>query len=113
MSFIIKLLLNGVIAIPMLMWLAEIPFFTAMVASVLLTIVAYFIGDRFVLPESYNAFATYVDTLLAFGFLWWASVLFDWALTASEALAIAVLIGLAEVLFHRYLRNEEQARRAA
>ena len=106
MSFLIKLFLNGVIAIPMLMWLADIPFFTAFVTAVLLAIVAYFIGDRFVLPKSFNAFATYVDALLSFGFLWWASALFDWDLIASEALAIAVVIGLAEVLFHRYLRNE-------
>lgn len=102
-KFLIKLLVNGIIVIPLLMWFADTTFFSALVAAVLLSAVSYWVGDQMVLRMTNNAFATLCDILLAAVFLWIAADLMDWPLAFWELSTIVILLGIAEMVFHRYL----------
>lgn len=77
-------------------------------ASVLVTGVSYIIGDLYILPRFGNVTATIADVGIAFIVLWFiGAYLFgqpDNLVTAS--FIAAVVIGIGEILFHRYMQHE-------
>ncbi|WP_394232174.1 YndM family protein [Niallia oryzisoli] len=81
--------------------------FTLVMMSLVTTLVAYFIGDLFVLRRMGNFAATLGDFVLSFGLLWVMSYLFIDAnmnrLTSTfiAAFAIAVI----EAVFHLYVKK--------
>ncbi|WP_210470560.1 YndM family protein [Sporosarcina sp. 6E9] len=78
------------------------------VSSVLLTGVSYIVGDRIILPRFGNVAATLADFALVFIMLWFlGSYLFEPIVGLGTASFIAALIiGVGEVMFHRYLERE-------
>ncbi|WP_166242213.1 DUF2512 family protein [Paenibacillus turpanensis] len=110
-KFFVKLMLNGIIAIPLIYWLSDATFWEAAIAAVALCVIAYILGDRMVLPATNNTIATIADFGLAFLFLWFVSAQLGWGLTSGESFLIAALIAVSEIWYHSYLGST--MRRAA
>lgn len=75
--------------------------------SLVLGIVAYLIGDLFILPRTNNLVATVADFILAWPIIYW----FVDGMTAADnpftaSLIAALGVGVFEVFFHRYLANQ-------
>jgi hypothetical protein len=104
MSIIIKLIANGIIAIPGLWWSGTSLAF-AVVTSVIVTLIAYAVGDSLILPNTNNTFATTADFLLVFALLWAACELFDQPYLLSGILLTSFLIAVVEFLYHAYLQR--------
>ena len=79
-----------------------------LVASVLLTGVSYIVGDRIILPRFGNVVATIADVGLVFVMLWFmGAYLFEpQAGLGTASFIVAVIIGIGEAMFHRYLERE-------
>ncbi|MFD1952956.1 DUF2512 family protein [Paenibacillus thailandensis] len=109
MRFILKWLVNGVIVVSLLMFYADATFWSAAITATVLSVVAYFVGDLFILRATNNTVATIADAVLAFAGLWIAAYMMNWPLDATEILFATVLLGAAEWLFHRYLFGDRSA----
>lgn len=108
--FIRKIIMNGIVVIPMLMWLSEASFWSSLVTALMLAVVAYFIGDQIILRMSTNLIAVIADIGLAFFFLWIAAYTMGWTLTQGEILIISLAVGAVEFIFHRQLREADNNR---
>jgi len=104
-KLIIKLILNGVVVLPLLITFTEASFASALLTAVLLSLVAFIIGDQLILRVSNNLIATICDAALAFVFLWLAAYVADWSLSTGELLTIVLVLGLIEAMYHRMLRE--------
>jgi hypothetical protein len=109
-KLLLKILLNGIVVIPLLLWYSEAAFWSAAITAVALSIVAYFVGDQMILRASNNMTATIADALLAFAFLWLVAEMMVWSLTFTEITIIALLLGVVEFIFHRIIANDIRAR---
>jgi len=107
MKFILKWIVNGAIVTTLLMYFADASFSTAAIAATVLTVVAYFIGDQLILRSTNNTVATVSDAILAFGFLWFASYVWNWRLSVGEIFAITAMLGIVEWILHRYVFQSE------
>ncbi|WP_248927300.1 DUF2512 family protein [Paenibacillus hamazuiensis] len=110
MRFLIKLVMNGIIVVPMLLWLSEATFVQAAVSAVLLCVIAYWLGDQVILRNSNNLVASVADAGLAFFFLWAAADFMDWTLTMTDLAILAVSVGVVEFIYHRLLAAYDGAR---
>ncbi|MGN7297933.1 YndM family protein [Ferdinandcohnia sp. SAFN-114] len=76
--------------------------------SILVTGLAYVVGDLFTLPRAGNTVATIADFGLSFFAIWILSYMFmdntSGLITAS--LVAAGVIAISEVLFHAYMQNK-------
>jgi uncharacterized membrane protein YvlD (DUF360 family) len=109
-KIIAKWLLNGAVVAPLLMWFTGVPLFTAVVAASVLTFIAYMIGDQFILRMTNNTFAAIMDAVIAAVFLSMVSYMYRWDLSAGETLVIVVILGIVELMYHRYFLREEVQR---
>ncbi|MCZ8522241.1 MULTISPECIES: DUF2512 family protein [Paenibacillus] len=105
-KLLIKLAGNGFIVVLFLMMLAEASFAGTLVAALLLSVAAWFLGDRFVLPKTNNVTATAVDAILAAMVLWAAAKLAPWTLNVAELIGLVVILGAFEFLFHFFLQRD-------
>lgn len=105
MNIIIKLLINGVIGIPGLWWSGTSLTF-AFVASIIVSLIAYAIGDLMILPNTNNTFATTADFLLVFALFWASCALFNQTYQLSGILVTAFAIGVVEYFYHSYLQHK-------
>jgi hypothetical protein len=101
--------LNGIIVVPLLSYFTEATFLEAAVASVFLSVIAWFIGDQMILRISNHTVATVADAGLAFIYLWIVAYAFRWSLSIGELLLMVVLLGAVEWWFHRQLVLPERA----
>jgi membrane protein DedA with SNARE-associated domain len=102
-KFIVKLVANGIFVVPLLMWLGGASFVGALITAVVLCVIAYLLGDQIILRSSNNTVASLADAVIAFVFLWAVGYYMRWTLTFAELLTIAVVVGIVEAFFHRYL----------
>jgi hypothetical protein len=75
-----------------------------LVISAVVTLISYVIGDLLILGVSNNTVSSLCDAVLAFFTIW----LFNYApnysgITAGDAVICAVVLGVAEILFHKYV----------
>ncbi|MDR7316475.1 DUF2512 family protein [Brevibacillus nitrificans] len=103
--FLVKIVMNGIILVPLLLWYTEATVFTAIVATLLFSVIAYLVGDRLILRASNNLVATVSDAVLAVVYLWVASAVMHWSLHWGELLFTAVLLGVVELLYHFFLKR--------
>jgi len=109
-KFLAKWILNGILAAPLLMWFAGVSFISAVVAASVLSVAAWFAGDKAILPATNNVTASIMDAVLAAVYFLLVAFLFRWDLGFGEIAVISVILAVAEFFFHRYvLRNEELA----
>ena len=105
MKLVMKLLVNGIFAVSLLLWFTNATFWEAVVASVILSVIAYFVGDQLILRASNNTVATIVDALLVFAYFWFVAYFLNWNLSIGELLIITLVLGVIEAIFHRYLAS--------
>ena len=101
--FLVKVVLNGIILVPFLYWFAEVNFWTSVLTSLGLTVIAYLVGDQLILRASNNVVATIADALLSLVYLWAVAAFLDWPLSWGELLFTVVVLGVVEMFYHRYL----------
>jgi hypothetical protein len=112
-NFLWKWLLNGAIVVLLMMWFADVNFWTAAVTATVLTVIAYFIGDQMILRMSNNIVATIMDAVLALVYFLIVEYMFDFGLNFGEMVTISIVLGIAEWFFHRYFLRDDGARAAA
>ncbi len=110
-KFWVKLVINGLIVVPLLIWFAGVGFITAAAAAVVLCVVAYVLGDRMILAVSNNTIATISDFILTFGFLWVLALLANWPLNFTEIMLISGAVAVVEIFYHMYVVQREVAAR--
>lgn len=108
MKFIIKLIVNGIVVVPLLMWFSQATFFQAVSTAVVLCIIAFLIGDQWILRTSNNTVATIADAVLALVFLWLVAAFMNWDLSFTEILVISLVLGVVEAIFHRFLGHDDR-----
>jgi len=99
-NFIIKLVANTALVVLGTMLFADANFMEALLTGIVLSVVAYVLGDMGVLPRTNNITATISDIVLGGLVLWGAAEMFGWELSFTELAVIAVLLGVAEYIFH-------------
>ncbi|MBO8170954.1 MAG: DUF2512 family protein [Bacillaceae bacterium] len=107
-----KILMNGIVLVPLLIWFSEATFLTSLIAALVLSGIAYIVGDQLVLRRSNNLVATLTDGVLAFVYLWVVADWLNWNLTFGEIFLISLVLGVVEFIYHRQLGEadaEEQA----
>lgn len=108
-KLLVKTLLNGIVAVPLLLWFSDrATLGMAVLTSLCLTVVSYIIGDQMVLRSSNNFIATVTDALLAFFVVWLAAYFVGWTLTFTELCAIGIALGVVEYWFHTYLKRKDE-----
>jgi uncharacterized membrane protein len=110
--FVRKLLMNGIVIVPLLMWFTEATFWASIVTAAIFTTLAYFIGDQLILRMSNNTIATLSDAVLAFVYFWIVADTMDWTLTLGELFTIVVVLGIVEMIYHRQLGRQDGQERA-
>jgi len=89
-----------------LIFAAKVNWLAAVMLALALTIVAYFIGDIFILPKTGNAIATIADGFLAALFFWIVNYLGISTINTASIIYTAVVVILVEGLFfHPYLKR--------
>ncbi|GIP38930.1 hypothetical protein J31TS4_22100 [Paenibacillus sp. J31TS4] len=101
-----KLLGNGAIVVLFLMWFTEASFLGSLAAAVVLTLIAYVLGDRIILKNTNNMVATVSDAVLAAVYLYAVAVYAGWSLSFGELITIVAVLGLFEYFFHFYLMRD-------
>jgi putative flippase GtrA len=107
LKFLVKWVLNGAIVTLLLSYFTGISYWTAFIAASVLTIIAYFVGDQFILRQSNNTVATIMDGVMAVLYLLVLEFYFDWGLSWAEIFTIAAVLAVAEAFLHRYIFQQE------
>lgn len=102
-KFLYKLLFNGLIVVPSLIWFGGATLIASLFLALGLTIIAYLIGDQLVLRATNNLVATIADAGLTFAYLWVVKVTALPALSFGKILLISAALGVVEWFYHRYL----------
>lgn len=100
---VMKLIANAVVVVPLLLWFSEATFWGSLLAAVVLSLIAYLIGDQLILRASNNLIATLSDAGLTFLYLWLVAYGTGWDLTLLELLIITAVLGIVEWFYHDYL----------
>lgn len=112
MRFLSKCLMNAIVVVPLLMWFTEATFLGSLLASVVLSVLAYLAGDQLILRLSNNAIATIADAVLTLMYLWIVATIAGWSLNFGELLIITIAVSVVELIFHRQLGTWDRRSRA-
>lgn len=112
MRFLSKCLMNAIVVVPLLMWFTEASFLGSVLASILLSALAYLAGDQLILQLSNNAIATIADAVLTFMYLWVVATIAGWSLNFVELLIMTAAVSIVEIIFHRQLGTWDRRTRA-
>lgn len=104
MNLLIKLAVNGIIGIPGLWWSGTSLTF-AVLTSVVVSLIAYALGDALILPKTNNTFATTADFIMVFALFWFGSFAFAQPYRLPGILLTALAITVAEYFYHGYLQH--------
>jgi uncharacterized membrane protein YvlD (DUF360 family) len=109
-KFLIKCVINGIIAVPLLLWFTIAGFWEVVIAALALCVVSYIIGDRMILPATNNTVATISDFGLAYAFFWAVGSIMNWNLTLGEVFWVALGVTAVEMWFHTTLPQGDRRR---
>lgn len=101
--FLRKVIMNGIVVVPLLMWFSEATLVGSLVASVVFSFVAYYLGDQLILRASNNTVATLADAGLSLFYFYWVSYMFGWDLTLWEAVIVTGAVAVVEMIYHQQL----------
>ncbi|MDD3653165.1 MAG: DUF2512 family protein [Desulfotomaculaceae bacterium] len=105
-NFITKLVIIGLICAIVLPNFSMLTINDSLVTALVLALIAYAVGDLFILPAYGNPTATVADAVLSAVVIYIADLVVNGAMTLSALgwiLAIGI-IALGEWFFHRYLK---------
>jgi hypothetical protein len=106
-ALLIKFIMVAAILEIMLLLFSDLTFGDILWLSVVVTIVAYVLGDLFILSISNNTIATIADigltlvTILVFNLFWVGR-----GVSFLSALVTSAVLGLGEIFFHKYISNK-------
>ncbi|AWX54719.1 MULTISPECIES: DUF2512 family protein [Brevibacillus] len=101
--FLIKAAVNGIIVVACLWWFANTSWTSAILTALGLSVIAYLIGDQLILRATNNITATIADAVIAGFYLWIVARWMDWPLSFGELMITVALLGVAELVYHRFL----------
>lgn len=101
MKSLVKMMLNGLVLIPFLYLTTNATIFQIVMSSLGLSLLAFFVGDQWILQETNNTMATVADAGLVGLYLWALSVMLNWGLSAGELIVGVLLLGVVEYFYHR------------
>ncbi|MFB6363848.1 DUF2512 family protein [Paenibacillus elgii] len=104
-KLLVKLAINALFTVPLLLYFSNATLFQALMASVSLSILAFFLGDQWILDEFGNGAATLADVLLAALFLRAIGTVYHWGLSWPGLAFIAVVTAGVEFGYHLLLRR--------
>ncbi|WP_238881695.1 DUF2512 family protein [Clostridium sp. YIM B02551] len=105
-ALIIKFVMVAIVLEIILSLLTNLTFTETLYIAAAVTIIAYILGDLIILPASNNIVATISDVVLSlvviylFDFIWSGK-----GISITDALIAAVVIGVGEWIFHKYVAN--------
>lgn len=102
----VKMLANAVVVIGLSMWFGNADFLSALLIAVILSAIAYVLGDMLILPAAGNTAATIGDAALTYLVLWGASAMLDWNISYFDIFVIAFVVGIFEFFFHIWLLQD-------
>lgn len=113
-NLIIKFIVLGVILVLLLPQFGRTTWIQTIITAVVLTIIAYVVGDMWVLPKFGNMAAIVVDFAVAALILWLMSrFLPQFIISKTGVWITALVIAIAEVLLHYYLLATQTAGKKA
>lgn len=106
-AFILKFILIATIVLPTFTAFDTSTILGVTVASFLLAIIGYVIGDAYIYRKFGNVIASGVDMILAFGFLFLFGLIYNEgaAAAAIHALFATLIIVPGEAFFHYFIMN--------
>ena len=104
-NFLWKLATNGIVLVPGLVWSGTSLAF-AIGIGLVLTLFNYLLGDRVILPQTNNTFASTVDFLLSFSLLWIACLVFGQPFSLTGLFLTSFALSVVEYLYHSYLLRQ-------
>jgi len=103
---IIKVLMIGVITVAVLSLFRGLSPASSIWLAIVITAVAYLIGDLLILPAYGNLSASISDGIIAFLVTWLTPfVATGMDITFGTALTVGVLVGIGEWFFHKYVKR--------
>jgi hypothetical protein len=106
-----KMIMNGIVVVPLLMWFTEATLWSSLVVAVVLSLVAYIVGDQLILRRTSNTVATMIDAGLAFAYFWVVADWMDWSLSFGELIVLTLALGVVEFIYHRQLEGYDSGNR--
>jgi len=107
MPLLIKYLMIAVVLVTVLGLMTDVEFGNILLISLVVTVLAYIIGDLLILPRTNNTVATISDAVLSFLSIY----MFNWfgfgSIDAIDVVVCTLLIGVFEWFFHKYLVNRD------
>lgn len=102
-ALIIKVLMIGVITVAVLSMFRGVSPMNSIWLAIIITIVAYIIGDLLILPTYGNLSASIADGIIAFLVTWLTPfVVTRISISVGTALTVGALVGIGEWFFHKY-----------
>lgn len=105
-ALLVKFLMVAVVLEIILSLFTNLTFGNILYISAAVTILAYIVGDLLILPASNNTIATIADIFLAlatiYAFNFWGNNRY---ISFTSSLISAIVIGLGEWFFHKYMYN--------
>ncbi|MDP4089486.1 MAG: DUF2512 family protein [Bacillota bacterium] len=103
-SLVIKYVMTAIILELILGSLTALTFGDILLISLVVTIIAYLIGDLLILPATNNTVATLSDAVLAFITIFAFNYYYGYTIISyGDAIIAAVVLGVGEWLFHKYV----------
>ena len=112
-ALLIKFVMIALVLEIALNLLTNLTFGDILYIAAVITVLAYIIGDLFILPATNNTVATVADaglafvTIYAFNFVWGVRYI-----SFLDALIAAAVLGLGEWFFHKYVASNVFPNRA-
>ncbi|KEQ27275.1 DUF2512 family protein [Paenibacillus tyrfis] len=104
-KLLVKLAISALFTVPLLLYFSNATLFQALMASVSLSILAFFLGDQWILDEFGNGAAILADGLLAALFLGAVGTAYHWGLSWPSLAFVAVVTAAVEFGYHLLLRR--------
>lgn len=104
MALLIKFAMIAVVLSIVLGIMTDLSFVNILTLSVSITVIAYVIGDLLILSIANNTVTTILDVGIAFLAIYLYNILINVDLISGwDALVAAIVIGVGEWFFHRYV----------
>ncbi len=103
-ALIIKVLMIGIINLVVLSMFRGIAPLDSIYLAIVITVVAYVLGDLLILPAYGNLAASISDGIIALLIAWLTPfVAPNIPVTFGNAFAVGILVGIGEWFFHKYM----------
>lgn len=105
-AVLIKFLMVAVVLELVLLNMSLLSFWRIMIIAAVVTALSYVLGDFLILRRTTNTTATISDIVLSFLFIYMFNfVFFNYVISFAAALVAAVVIGVGEWFFHKFVER--------